>query len=524
MKSQRGLAVIVIVLALASAASSTHGQGDDMTRAFAAAAAYEWGGSRVALVEIQGYTDRAMSDPTLAVEIERHLVGLLAPGRDVTPAARDFACRQLRLVGSPVCVPALAAWFADDSMVNPVLYALEAMPAPEAHAALIEAAATNAGPAGPAIRHALARREVRVARLRLTMEAADVPRLLRLSEIGSSAARNALARTRRPGIDDALAAAVEADDDRRAALAVRLLGERGATSVYPMLDRIAGSPQRPATLRCAAMLAIVELHDWRHDPRATGRLIEALVIAESIEDEQAVLAAMERHGDPDVLPRVLERMKSGRARTRAAMVAIALVMSLPPSEREAAQATLRDIAARYADEPAVRRQAGEAIARIEANESYIDAWVVAGPFEKSAATGPLIDHPFAPEAGDAGVHWQTPAGGAMRAPGIVDLNEMFRGGDRCAYGRAVLVSEGEQDARLELGSDDGVKVWLNGEVVHRNDVMRGLSLRQDVVPIRLRDGRNVLLVKVTQGGGDWQFAVRVRGADGFALEGLAVEP
>jgi hypothetical protein len=67
---------------------------------------------------------------------------------------------------------------------------------------------------------------------------------------------------------------------------------------------------------------------------------------------------------------------------------------------------------------------------------------------------------------------------------------------------------------LLIGSDDGVKVWLNGELVHNNHAHRGLTLDQDRVRVKLRKGINWLLVKVENGGGDWALAVRVRDADG----------
>jgi hypothetical protein len=63
-------------------------------------------------------------------------------------------------------------------------------------------------------------------------------------------------------------------------------------------------------------------------------------------------------------------------------------------------------------------------------------------------------------------------------------------------------------------------VWLNCEVVHANDVPRGLTLNADIVPVTLRAGDNDLLIKVTQGGGDWQFAARLRTSEGLHLDGV----
>jgi putative heme-binding domain-containing protein len=59
----------------------------------------------------------------------------------------------------------------------------------------------------------------------------------------------------------------------------------------------------------------------------------------------------------------------------------------------------------------------------------------------------------------------------------------------------------EQDADLLLGSDDACKVWLNGREIHRNFITRGLRFANDRVSCHLRQGKNVLIVKVVNGNG-----------------------
>jgi CubicO group peptidase (beta-lactamase class C family) len=62
-----------------------------------------------------------------------------------------------------------------------------------------------------------------------------------------------------------------------------------------------------------------------------------------------------------------------------------------------------------------------------------------------------------------------------------------------------------------LGSDDGITVWLNGKVVHRNWVQRAVSQDQDLVTLALHPGKNQLLLKVQNRAGDWGFALRPLG-------------
>jgi hypothetical protein len=127
----------------------------------------------------------------------------------------------------------------------------------------------------------------------------------------------------------------------------------------------------------------------------------------------------------------------------------------------------------------------------------------------------LFDVVFPPETPGAAVAWRP----AQAVNGLVPLDQLIGGENRVAYLRTTIVSPKAQPARLEIGSDDGVKVWLNGKVVHANNVDRGYVAGQDKVTIELKEGPNVLLVKVTQGGGGWTMGCRLRAADGGKLAG-----
>ena len=84
--------------------------------------------------------------------------------------------------------------------------------------------------------------------------------------------------------------------------------------------------------------------------------------------------------------------------------------------------------------------------------------------------------------------------------------------DSFGYALTVLDSPVDQDAELLLGSDDGFAVWMNGSQVGANlEVGRWAQPDSDRFPVRLKKGRNVLLVKITQMGGEWGFCVRFCG-------------
>jgi len=92
-----------------------------------------------------------------------------------------------------------------------------------------------------------------------------------------------------------------------------------------------------------------------------------------------------------------------------------------------------------------------------------------------------------------------------------------------AYLKTRVISPQDSKGALLLGSDDGVKAWLNGVVVHGNNVDRGLIIDQDMAPIELKQGPNELLLKITQGGGGWAACARIIGLDGKSIKGLTFQ-
>ena len=72
-----------------------------------------------------------------------------------------------------------------------------------------------------------------------------------------------------------------------------------------------------------------------------------------------------------------------------------------------------------------------------------------------------------------------------------------------AYGSIAFHSPRQQNTQLYVGSDDAVKVWLNGVLVHNNPIDRGASDYQDAFPVTLKQGKNILLVAVYEQTLSW---------------------
>ena len=82
--------------------------------------------------------------------------------------------------------------------------------------------------------------------------------------------------------------------------------------------------------------------------------------------------------------------------------------------------------------------------------------------------------------------------------------------DHSSYALITLESTTAQsDVTMRVGSDDSIKVWLNGEVVHNNPINRGANDFQDTFKVNLVAGDNLLLVKVSDRESGWSMFVGI---------------
>jgi CubicO group peptidase (beta-lactamase class C family) len=93
---------------------------------------------------------------------------------------------------------------------------------------------------------------------------------------------------------------------------------------------------------------------------------------------------------------------------------------------------------------------------------------------------------------------------------IIDLKAGSAPSDfAIAYAWAEIKFPEQTKGVLGLGSDDAVKVWLNGRLVHENWTGRPCIPDQDIVPVEFVAGTNRLLLKVQNFASDWSFACRL---------------
>ena len=77
-----------------------------------------------------------------------------------------------------------------------------------------------------------------------------------------------------------------------------------------------------------------------------------------------------------------------------------------------------------------------------------------------------------------------------------------------AYAFAVIKCDRDTYALLKTGSNDRLKVWLNGKLVNYCSQPRAGSPDEDFIPVSLKKGENLFLAKVDQIGGGWWLYAR----------------
>lgn len=144
-------------------------------------------------------------------------------------------------------------------------------------------------------------------------------------------------------------------------------------------------------------------------------------------------------------------------------------------------------------------------------------WSFANGFEAPHVDPAAVDVAQTYTAGDETLAWQWHE--SPSPDGLVQLHGRYPLIEHCtAYAYTEVTVPEDCEAQVRAGSDDGIRVWVNGEVVLENHVDRGADLDQDTAPARLRAGVNRILVQSTQHVGGWNFLLRLTQPDGAPLE------
>jgi HEAT repeat protein len=329
-----------------------------------------------------------------------------------------------------------------------------------------------------------------------------------------------------PKVRAALRSAVAATDPQVRAAAIRALCDSSDSELLPDVVKVAcGAPEE--NFRTLAIRACVRLTTQEETIKLPVKdqvepLKTILATTLSADQKRVVLAGLAEIPDSAALTLAEPMLDEAATQLEAAKAVTKIASALPYAQSEAAASGLKKVVATTTDAD-VRKAAETVLNEIQSGADYITVWQMAGPYLQDGKDyKDLFDIAFPPETADAqGVKWQAmPPGPDAKRPWVMDLLQALGGEQRVAYARTWVHCDQQQPARLELGTDDGVKVWLNGNIVHAINTFRGIQPGSDKVNVTLNAGWNPLLLKVTQLNQGWAFCARFRKPDGSHLDGL----
>lgn len=99
----------------------------------------------------------------------------------------------------------------------------------------------------------------------------------------------------------------------------------------------------------------------------------------------------------------------------------------------------------------------------------------------------------------------------VRSPhGFVQLQSGLHKDYTVGCASAEFESPRDTGAWRGFGSDERVKIWLNGELVHDKWIRRPSRIDDDIVPLRLKQGPNRFLIKIQNATDQESFIYRLR--------------
>ncbi len=327
-----------------------------------------------------------------------------------------------------------------------------------------------------------------------------------------------------PGLRAAFGAAIKGPDAQVSTAAVRAMcNTRDVELMTALLEQARNADE--LNLRALALEGYVRLacdHERLNviPEQRVGLLIQALPLATRAEDKRLILAGLAAVPTPDALALTEQLSADSTVKAEAEIAWLQIAKALIAAQPGLAEASLNRLAASAGDNK-VRTDAQALV------KQFTSRWLCAGPYRQPGKPGhDLFDVAFAPEQPSIGsVTWRPVASATdLSSAGIVDLAGEVASDNCVIYLKTRVFVPAAQAVIFELGSDDGIKLWVNGEVTHVNNIDRGVAPGADRAKAKLRQGWNDLLAKITQNGGGCGMSLRITSTDGAEISGLRFDP
>ena len=158
---------------------------------------------------------------------------------------------------------------------------------------------------------------------------------------------------------------------------------------------------------------------------------------------------------------------------------------------------------------------------VKKNTGIISEWMVIGAFPTEANNTEVeeafgFNHVYPPELEiifDKEYHeeenkftWQKVKTGKS---GAINFESLYHKDKAIVYAYTEIFSPDDRVAKFSFGSDDGAKIWINGNLAYEKRAWRILQYDGELISTKLKKGKNTILVKVENQMGGWKMMMRL---------------
>lgn len=324
-------------------------------------------------------------------------------------------------------------------------------------------------------------------------------------------------------VDDGLSASIRSslkdDDERVRGAAQRALCDARDVRLLPDMLVLARETS-DVSLRSLSLEGVVRLVVSANMPiqRRAEALETAMALSSRAEDKRMVLSGVGQVPHSSTMALAEKATTDSSVKLEAELACLQIAQKLSGNDYAVAEASLTRLA--NVGSPSVQTNAKALLRKLNSG------WLCAGPYRQAGKQAQdLFSVPFPPEQpGAEAVQWKRAPGSADGArPGEVDLAGVAAGDHCVIYLKTRVYVPTQQPVRFSIGSDDGIKLWVNGELVHSNNAVRGLTPGEDNAKGRLNQGWNDLQAKVTQHTLGSGMTLNITADDGKKVPGLTLD-
>lgn len=156
-------------------------------------------------------------------------------------------------------------------------------------------------------------------------------------------------------------------------------------------------------------------------------------------------------------------------------------------------------------------------------------WLTLGPFDNTEGIAydteyipentPYIDITAEYEGVNGQISWRKFTDTVF--DGFIDFGKDINWS--ASYAVATVTSPDEREVQFRVGNDDQAKIWLNGNQIYTNTKVGWAIVDDNIFPVKLKAGKNTILIKLCNARLNWGFYLRITDNNGNLFNDLTFD-